>query len=97
MAKLTAKRRNALPAKSFAGPDRSYPIPDASHARNALARAAQHGSPAVKAAVRAKVHSRYPSIGAHRSPQIRHAEHPKATHHRDGSMKDHGGRSRGGY
>ena len=62
MAKLTAKRRNALPAKTFAGPDRSYPIPDASHARNALARAAQHAAPDLKAAIRAKVHKKFPGI-----------------------------------
>lgn len=62
MAKLTAKRRNALPAKSFAGPDRSYPIPDASHARNALARASQHAGPDLKAKIRAKVHRKFPGI-----------------------------------
>ena len=60
MSKLTAKRRNALPAKTFAGPDRSYPIPDASHARNALARAS--GKP-VAARVRAAVHRKFPGIG----------------------------------
>lgn len=63
MSKLNAKRRNALPAKSFAGPDRSYPIPDASHGRNALARVSQHGSTAaLKAKVRAKVHKKFPDI-----------------------------------
>lgn len=62
MARLSAKRRNALPAATFAGPDRSYPIPDASHARNALARAAQNASPALKAKIRAKVHSKFPGI-----------------------------------
>jgi hypothetical protein len=62
MAKLSAKRRNALPAKTFAGPDRSYPIPDASHARNALARASQHASPDLKAKIRAKVHQKFPGI-----------------------------------
>ena len=41
MAKLTTKARKALPKSVFAGPDRSYPIPDKSHARNALARASQ--------------------------------------------------------
>ena len=65
MAKLTAKRRNALSPKSFAGPDRSYPIPDASHARNALSRVSQFGSPALKAKVRAKVHAKFPGIGKH--------------------------------
>lgn len=41
MSKLTTKSRNALPRKEFAGPDRSYPIPDRSHAANAKARAQQ--------------------------------------------------------
>lgn len=65
MAKLTAKKRNALPASTFAGPDRSYPIPDASHARNALARASQNASPALKAKIRAKVHRKFPGIKQH--------------------------------
>jgi len=62
MAKLTAAKRNRLPAKSFAGPDRSYPVPDASHARNALARVSQHGTAALKAKIRAKVHKKFPGI-----------------------------------
>lgn len=41
MSKLSTKSREALPAKEFAGPDRSYPIPDRSHAANAKARASQ--------------------------------------------------------
>lgn len=41
MAKLTAAKRDALPKSDFAGPDRSFPVPDASHARNAKARASQ--------------------------------------------------------
>jgi hypothetical protein len=63
MAKLTSKERNSLPAKEFAGPDRSYPIPDASHARNALSRAAQNAMPALKAKIAAKVHKKFPDIG----------------------------------
>lgn len=62
MAKLSAKQRNALPAKDFAGPDRSYPVNNASHARNALARASQHAGPALKAKIRAKVHKKFPGI-----------------------------------
>jgi len=68
MADLTTKQRNKLPRKDFALPGKggkgsgSYPIPDASHARNALARVAQHGSPAEKAAVRAKVKAQFPGI-----------------------------------
>lgn len=37
MARLTASARRALPAKTFAGPGRSFPIPDKNHARAALA------------------------------------------------------------
>lgn len=63
MAKLTSKQRKALPAKDFALGKGRYPIEDKSHARNALARVAQHGTPAEKAKVRAKVHKKFPSIG----------------------------------
>lgn len=41
MAKLTTKKRNKLPDSAFAGPDRSYPVFDKSHAANAKARATQ--------------------------------------------------------
>jgi hypothetical protein len=41
MAKLTAAARNKIPTKEFAGPGRSYPIEDRSHAANAKARAKQ--------------------------------------------------------
>lgn len=59
MAKLTTKARNKLPASTFAGPDRSYPIPDKSHARNAKARASQQEakgnlSPSAKAKIDAR-------------------------------------------
>lgn len=42
MAELTSKRRNALSDAMFGLPDeRKYPMPDASHALNALARASE--------------------------------------------------------
>jgi hypothetical protein len=41
MAKLTTAARKKLPASEFAGPDKSYPIPDRSHAANAKARASE--------------------------------------------------------
>lgn len=41
MAKLSTKARKALPKSKFAGPGRSYPVPDKSHAANAKARASQ--------------------------------------------------------
>lgn len=39
-----------------------YPIPDLAHAKNALARVSQHGTPAEKEAVRSKVYSKYPQL-----------------------------------
>ena len=42
MAKLTAAKKNAEPKSEFGLPEqRKYPMPDASHARNAKARASQ--------------------------------------------------------
>ena len=72
MADLTARERQKLPKKDFALPGRgegkkgagsgSYPIPNQSHARNALARVAQHGTSAEKAEVRRAVERKFPSI-----------------------------------
>lgn len=61
MAKLTSKERDALPAKDFGGPHRSFPLNDKNHARNALARASQF-HPELKAQIRAKVHRKFPDI-----------------------------------
>lgn len=61
--KLTADAREALPDKDFALPGDRYPIEDKNHARNALARVSQHGTPEEKKKVRAKVHKKYPDIG----------------------------------
>ena len=73
MKKLSAAARKRLPRSDFALPGKgegkegkgagSYPIPDKSHARNALARVSQHGSTEEKAKVRAKVHAKFPDIG----------------------------------
>jgi hypothetical protein len=41
MSKLTSKTRDKLPASEFAGPGRSYPVPDKAHAVDAKARASQ--------------------------------------------------------
>jgi hypothetical protein len=77
MAVLTAGERQKLPRKSFALPGKgegpkgagagSYPIPNPSHARAALSRVSAHGTPEEKAAVRAKVHSKFPEIGKGKS------------------------------
>ena len=74
---LTASERQSLPRGDFALPGKgegpkgagsgSYPIPDANHARNALARVAQHGTPAERAEVRAAVHRKFPGIGKSRA------------------------------
>lgn len=63
MAKLTSKQRNAMPQSEFALPGGRYPINDPNHARNALSRVSQYGSPDEKSRVRSRVHERYPSIG----------------------------------
>ena len=64
MAKLTSAKRNSLKTSTFAIPGRrAYPIPDRSHAANALSRVSGNGSPAEKKAVRAKVHAKFPSMG----------------------------------
>ena len=73
MGVLTSRQRNKLPSKSFALPGKgegpkgkgagSYPIPDRSHAANALARVSQHGSASEKRAVRQKVAAKYPGMG----------------------------------
>jgi hypothetical protein len=42
MAKLTEKKRDSMKGSTFGLPEeRKYPMPDASHARNAKARASQ--------------------------------------------------------
>jgi len=72
MARLTTRGRDALPKRDFAlpgkgkGPEKkgagSYPIPNASHARNALARISQHGTPGEKATVKRAVEKKFPGI-----------------------------------
>jgi len=72
MAVLSSKKRQSLPSSSFALPGKgagksgkgsgAYPIPDEEHGRAALSRVAQHGTPAEKATVRAKVAKKFPGI-----------------------------------
>src|SRR4029077_422585 len=68
-----ARARRKLPKSSFALTGGRYPIHDASHARNALARVAQHGTPAEQAKVRSAVPRRYPGIGQARDTRKRQA------------------------
>lgn len=64
MVKLTTRARKRLRGSSFAvdGKKRKYPIHDISHARNALARVAQHGTAEEKAKVKRRVYKKYPSL-----------------------------------
>jgi hypothetical protein len=63
MAKLTTSARKKIPAGEFALGGRRYPIEDRSHARNALSRVSQNGTPEEKKKVRRAVRRRYPEIG----------------------------------
>jgi hypothetical protein len=70
MGKLSSGERQKLTSNQFALPGKgegksgkgsgSYPIPDKSHARNALARAS---GKSVESTVRAKVKAKFPDIG----------------------------------
>ena len=63
MAELSGKDRKRLPDEDFAEPEeRKYPIEDEAHARNALARVAQHGTKEEQEAVRKRVEERYPDL-----------------------------------
>ena len=67
MARLKVATRNALPSSDFAGPARSFPIPDPNHARAALSMAHYASDPG---AIRAAVHRKFPQIG--RASMLKH-------------------------
>jgi hypothetical protein len=56
MARLTAEQRRGLPKSTFAGPHRSFPIPDKNHAKAALA-LIRHASPSARPKIRARAHA----------------------------------------
>jgi len=63
MTTLTTAQRKKLASSQFAMPKkRKYPIHNITHARNALARVSQYGSPYEKAVVRKAVYKKYPSL-----------------------------------
>lgn len=88
MAKLTTGERKAMPKSDFALPGKrqggkgGYPIPDASHARNALSRVSQNGTPSEKARVREKVREKFPGIGQSKGSRgsVPRGEHYQANH-----------------
>lgn len=57
MARLSAAQRKKLPAKTFAGPDRSFPIPDEAHAHAALMLIG-NAPPAARAKIRARANAK---------------------------------------
>ena len=61
MAKLTTAKRNALPDSAFAGPNRTFPITDRTHA----IKAEQLGRPGpeLRAKIDAKVARKFPGLG----------------------------------
>ena len=61
MSVLTTKQRESLPDSAFAIPEeRKYPIHDKNHARAALARVAEFGTPEEKQRVAKAIADRYP-------------------------------------
>ena len=86
---LSTEDREDLKEKQFALPKKAedkeekaesgnYPIPDLSHARNALAMVAQHGTPAEQAQVRAAVYKKYPELDKRKEgEEMEKAQRPK--------------------
>jgi hypothetical protein len=56
MARLTADQRRKLPSSTFAGPGRSFPIPDKGHAKAALS-LIRHAPASARPKIRARAHA----------------------------------------
>lgn len=56
MARLTADQRRGLKSSVFAGPNRSYPIPDKGHAKAALA-LIRHAPKSAQPKIRARAYA----------------------------------------
>jgi len=56
MARLTAQQRRGLKPGVFAGPNRSFPIPDRNHAKAALA-LIRHAPKSAQPKIRARAHA----------------------------------------
>lgn len=78
-AKLTYRQKQQLPDSAFAIIERDpktgekirkYPIHDRAHAKNALARVAQFGTPEERRTVRTKVYQKYPELKKAREEKI---------------------------
>ncbi len=78
---LNARGRRRIKESNFALPGRRYPIHDRSHARSALSRISQYGTPEEKAKVRAAVRSKYPGMSKQALASMRD-EFEKITMHK---------------
>jgi|GEM_PF-995527 len=66
VARISTESRERMKPQSFAIPEKkAYPISDIAHARNALARVSQFGTPEERARVRRAVYEKYPSLKEH--------------------------------
>jgi hypothetical protein len=62
--RLTKKQRDSIPAKYFAGPNRSFPVEDKGHVQSALGHLkTSHYSPAEKKEIKKKIESREKELG----------------------------------
>jgi hypothetical protein len=62
MSKLNAKQRKAMPSSEFAGPGKSFPMNDVTHARMAVAME-KYTSPATKARINARAKAMGVNVG----------------------------------
>jgi len=62
MSKLNAKQRKAMPSSEFAGPGKSFPMNDVTHARMAVAME-KYASPAIKAKINARAKAMGVNVG----------------------------------
>lgn len=90
MAKLSAAQRKALPQSTFAGPDRSFPIPDKGHAKAALG-LINNAPPAARPKIRAKAEAMlHPSDRGHVTHNPANAV-PSSAKHGKGTRSNMGG------
>lgn len=92
MADLTTKGRNRLASSTFGLPaERKYPMPDANHAANAKARAAQQVTKGnLSEGQKAQIDAKANAILAHHHPTHSHAHkqsHPATRHAHHASGK----------
>lgn len=90
--RLTAKERNKLPGKDFAGPGRSYPVEDKAHARNAKARASEEERKGkLSKAAERKIDRKADAVMAEKKHEgHKHVDERKEKHEPKGDMKHHG-------